>query len=446
MEKLSVEKKEQRRYFNRTARMENVMSYMWTGKDIGWYFASGDIAYPFAALAMITVLSAIFHAIWNKYYASAMNNFCVALWLFGNLIWMIPEVAHPEDTYYTKDIQKEFIGWAETCFIVSILLILTQMIVFTPMGIITDPKEAGSSSSSSSSASTSSSSSPSSNNDKDGSNMQHQQQQQQQSSQYTQSSFYEERGLVPHFVPSKIILGYGTGPCHTQIDLNWQTYDNLHFLWWVLKDLSWVSNTFSLWFISVFFTVSISIDFIVTCFIAGYTFDGLHHLGTAFWLLGNIVWSFGELWGLGSDSPPTSLFSLTEAYTYRYWAVVMVLLSIIPYIIAYCLECGICLCDQNVTNKRIRSFSASITEDSNGIGGGDDDDDDDGDNRQHNNVLLDGSGGALNIGSLTSRPRVRSILDRSSPAGGNTPPHLTSTTVGIEANNNDGEHVPLLLV
>jgi hypothetical protein len=252
-EKKTIEKKEQRRYQERSARMDTFMAYAWTGKDIGWYFASPSMAYPFAALAMILSLSITFHAAWHKYYASAVSHFCIAMWLFGNFIWMIPEVNNPNDpASYTSDAPTDFNGWAETIFIVTILLILTQLFVLRPLGIVTNPTDSPSSASASDAPAT---------------------------------SYHEQLGLVPHFVPKKLVIGYGSGPCHAQIDLNWESYGNLHFLWWVLKDLSWVSHTLPLWFVAVFFTVTIAMDFIVTSFAAGYTFDALHHVGTALWLV-----------------------------------------------------------------------------------------------------------------------------------------------------------------
>jgi len=216
-------------------------------------------------------------------------------------MWMLPEVSenetetklHDHDRYQLCDY------YAELAFIVSICLILLQMLVFGPMNFVTDPVE----------------------------------------SSEVESSYFESLGLVPSFVPHEMVIGYGSGPCHTQITLDWQTYEHLHFLWWVLKDLSWVTNCQPLWFVAVFFTVTIAADFIITSSFAGQTFESLHYFGTAMWLLGNIVWSFGEFFDIGQDRAPNNLFNTREIHTCRYWAAVLVMLSIVPYIYAYFIEC-----------------------------------------------------------------------------------------------------------
>jgi len=299
-ERVGESKRAQKRYHVRASRLEHIMCYMWTGKDIGWYFASAHIAYPFAFLAMVICLSLLFHSVWNKYYASSLNHFCVALWLLGNFMWMLPEVS--EDATETKlhdhDRYQIFDFYAELAFVVSICLILLQMLVFGPLNLVTDPVE----------------------------------------SSEVESSYFESLGLVPSFVPHELVLGYGSGPCHAQITLDWQTYEHLHFLWWVLKDLSWVTNCQPLWFVAVFFTVTIAADFIITSSFAGQTFESLHYLGTAMWLLGNIVWSFGEFFDIGQDRAPNNLFNTREIHTCRYWAAILVMLSIVPYIYAYIIE------------------------------------------------------------------------------------------------------------
>jgi len=322
-ERMGESKREQKRYHVRASRLEHFMCYMWTGKDIGWYFASAHIAYPFAFLAMVICLSLLFHSVWNKYFASSLNHFCVALWLLGNFMWMLPEVTLDDTETLLHDHERHQLCdyYAQVAFIASICLILLQMLVFGPLNFITDPVE----------------------------------------SSEVESSYFESLGLVPSFVPHELVIGYGSGPCHAQITLDWQTYEHLHFLWWVLKDLSWVTNCVPLWFVSVFFTVCIAADFIITSSFAGQTFEALHYLGTAMWLLGNIVWSFGEFFDIGQDRAPNNLFNTREIHTCRYWAAILVILSIVPYICAYCFECRRDRYNDSTTNKTTKTNLHSTT-------------------------------------------------------------------------------------
>ncbi len=287
--------KEQRRFHERAATLEHMMSYMWTGKDVGWYLGSPYLAYPCAFLAMICSTILMLHAMFHKYFATALNLFCVSMWLCGNFVWMRPEVPWPDEELHNQQWHNDYDYYTMLIFLCCIGLILLQLLVLGPLQLVKDPVESSD----------------------------------------LVSSYHESLGLTPSFIPKEVTVGYGAGPCHAEIKLDWARYEHLHFLWWVLKDLSWVSRSPVLWCVSVFFTIIISVDFIVTTSMTGNEFEALHYLGMAFWLSGNVVWSFGEVWGIGNDRVPEELFNWREAHTCRYWACVLVLLSIVPYMIAH---------------------------------------------------------------------------------------------------------------
>lgn len=290
-------KREQRRFHMRVERLEYLRCYFWTGKDIGWYILNPNLAYSCALGAMLVSLVILFHSVWNKYFATAIFAISVSFWLLGNLFWMLPEVSlvGSETPFHTHENHQLLNLWAQISFIASICLILVQMLILGPLNIISDPIESNDSG----------------------------------------SSYFVELGLVPSFVPHKLVIGWNSSSCRAEMALGWQTYEHLWHLWWVCKDFAWVTHYKPLWCVAVFFTVVISADFIITSASVGRKFEALHYLGTSMWLSGNIIWSFGEFFNIGQEKTSSSIFNTTEIHACRYWAAILVILSMAPYIYAY---------------------------------------------------------------------------------------------------------------
>uniref|UniRef100_A0A7S0RCX6 Uncharacterized protein n=1 Tax=Pyramimonas obovata TaxID=1411642 RepID=A0A7S0RCX6_9CHLO len=156
----------------------------------------------------------------------------------------------------------------------------------------------------------------------------------------------------------EMITGYGNtmkkGEFHVMQDLpafqqplpmifaNWREYDNIHSLFWAMLDLVWniegsifgiKYGAFYLWTIIIFFTMWISIDFVIRSHV-GYYRENVYYWSVFLWLAWNAAWQLGELapsdvlvdhtyyWPMGSH--PNSFWNM------RWWASWGLLGALIP--------------------------------------------------------------------------------------------------------------------
>ena len=74
-------------------------------------------------------------------------------------------------------------------------------------------------------------------------------------------------------------------------------------LFWLAKDIAWIEDNKSLWFVYLLPTIGTAIDFyIISLNQVNYTIDSTPFLALLLWVLGNAVWALGEFfWGQYDD-------------------------------------------------------------------------------------------------------------------------------------------------
>lgn len=104
---------------------------------------------------------------------------------------------------------------------------------------------------------------------------------------------------------------------------NWKQYKFFHMVCWLTKDIGWCFLNKYIWFPAVILTLIISVDFIRYS-VKGERFamDLTHYIVQLIWLIGNIVWSVGEIFSLTQDTPHT-IFNVQTPMTCRWVASVI---------------------------------------------------------------------------------------------------------------------------
>ena len=122
---------------------------------------------------------------------------------------------------------------------------------------------------------------------------------------------------------------------------HFRQYENLHMLFWIIKDLSWSSEHLQAWGICLIPTILISADLIYLSATStsspDYTADLVHFIVTFIWVIGNSVWAFGDFF-IDKYSDPQGLLSksadsLKTARWYSSWILVA---DVVPVISMYC--------------------------------------------------------------------------------------------------------------
>lgn len=101
---------------------------------------------------------------------------------------------------------------------------------------------------------------------------------------------------------------------------NWKQYEFFHMVCWLTKDIGWCILNKYVWFVAVITVLIVSIDFIRYALNAKRcAMDLTHYIIQLIWLIGNIVWSTGEIFNLSRDTPHT-IFSQPNPITSRWLA------------------------------------------------------------------------------------------------------------------------------
>jgi hypothetical protein len=131
-------------------------------------------------------------------------------------------------------------------------------------------------------------------------------------------AIYEKNGFVSYF----------------SLFENWRQYEFFHTMCWIISDVAWCFKIKWLWFISIFITSIISLDFIrVTMKTKKLAMDLTHYIVLLMWLISNFIWSAGELFEITSDDTH-SLF-IPDPITCRWLSAVVLALAFVPIIILY---------------------------------------------------------------------------------------------------------------
>ena len=172
--------------------------------------------------------------------------------------------------------------------------------------------------------------------------------------------------LLPPPTPqslNKYLRGHGLQP-HWPINRvmsNWREYEHLHVFFWLGKDCAW--NHFGnyegdgrMWFVFMIPTLLIAADFSLTSLFRKTTLnEHAHYAATNCWVLGNMAWAVGEIWGSAyhdsalenivkgpiplapapapGPAPPTMSYFDYTVWSGRYWSF-WVLLSSYLFILA----------------------------------------------------------------------------------------------------------------
>lgn len=231
---------------------ENVHVYLWILKDLSW---TQGFYYPsiiFGALALFWCIILVLQAAIDRNYEEIYMLIAVTLWLFGNFYWMYGEIVRGDDD----------INAVEGSYILEVALIwiLCFHVVLQPLGLLTHNCNTSAS----------------------------------------RGRLYEEIGLHPRFSYFK----------------SWRQYEHIHTFFWCGKDWSWMRRIEYSWIAFSIPTVLIAVDFIWSSFrTRRMMIETVHYIAILMWIIGNLVWGYGELY-ISNDDDPIFIFNNPLAHEF----------------------------------------------------------------------------------------------------------------------------------
>mmetsp|Transcript_8978 Transcript_8978/g.8017 ORF Transcript_8978/g.8017 Transcript_8978/m.8017 type:complete len:406 (+) Transcript_8978:12-1229(+) len=256
---------------------ESLHLYLWVLKDLSWtqdWFVCGHI---FGILAVLWSCFLLYRAYEYRNIKEFWTNIGQFLWLFANLWWMSGELhdfSYPqsEKWYDKRTIEAGYI--MET----ALIWLAIYYLFIKPFHILPPTKES--------------------------------------------EKMYDDTGLNPRF---------------SFLFATWREYENIHILFWLGKDYGWNKLNPVIWILFLIPTVLIAVDFVlISLFQKNLLIEHCHYIAQVFWVIGNLLWAYGEIYHPIYDYP-YDLFSKSpnRFKTFRWYSSWTLLLAYIPLIILY---------------------------------------------------------------------------------------------------------------
>jgi len=258
----------------------NFHIYLWIIKDLAWAQNWYWVAHIVGGAALLWQLYFFTKSALNRNLDDAWFNSTVFMWLLGHYLWMDGELhdyrfPNKESTYDARTIQSGYI------FIAASIWVSLYYIVMKPLRL---------------------------------------------------ANYVSYCLKIDVYQSEKVTWRF---PFYFQ---SWKEYENIHSLFWLLKDTGWnwwVPSMVVIFFVPTFL---LSIDFVwITLWDRKMLVDHAHYLAQLVWLCSASAWAAGEFFLTPNHDDPIGLlnFSLEARITSRWYASWMLVLAFVPIVVLH---------------------------------------------------------------------------------------------------------------
>lgn len=267
-------------YLFGTVGCEYCHTYFWIAKDLFWAQGHRDYSIFFGLSALLWSLIILWHALRTDNMHELWIYPSIFFWLFANFWWMAGE-AHDYEYPYEEPIADQHTLTSCRLLTIAMFWLLIYYFLLLPLNILPLKK----------------------------SSLQE----------------YNDRLLQSRL------------PCFQ----HFRQYENLHMLFWIIKDLSWGAMNLTVWSLCLVPTILIAGDLVYISATSynspDYTVDLVHFVVVFVWVIGNSVWAFGDFFVEEQYADPQDLLtkSADSLMTARWWSSWILVANVVPIACLY---------------------------------------------------------------------------------------------------------------